>query len=389
VNPPRTRRPLGLRALALLAAILALAPNPGAKRHGMILKVDPSQPAAFQTIGQAVAAARQFDTIDISPSGNPYRECVDVRRRFDLRITAAGGRARIDATGACPSSQPAFGISLSRHVIVQNVDLAGNPAGAGFLVDHSGDIRFAGVTASGFSGCGLVSTLSVVGLFVDLSRFTDNPGGGLCLNGNGFWITNTATDRNGNGGIVLQGVAGGVAMNVFVNRLIAGPDEPAGIAPQPPAGLHNVFVARSTFGTRGLPAGAGAEGITGAGRNLQVDRSYFYGMGIHASANGSLTGNVVTDCVGPGFALGPGPLSMILSSNTAQGCTGPGFDLAGAFAYRNRSGGNGGGGLVAGDGVFLEQNAASVNGGAGISRTGTDNGGRRNTSTDPVPADFR
>jgi hypothetical protein len=85
-------------------------------------------------------------------------------------------------------------------VIVENIDLRGNPDGAGFLVDHAGDIRFRNVTASGFEGCGLVSTLSVVGLFVDLSRFTDNSGGGLCLNGNGLWITNTQTARNGNGG---------------------------------------------------------------------------------------------------------------------------------------------------------------------------------------------
>ncbi len=374
--------------LLLAAAFCSLAPNPGSKPKGSVLKVDPTQPAAFQTIAQAVAAARQFDTIDLSPAGSPYRECVDIERRFDLRITSRGGVV-IDGTGACPTSQPAFRIALSRHVFVQNLELRGNPAGSGFLVDHAGDIRFQNVTARNFTGCALVSTLSVVGLTVDLSRFTDNPGGGLCLNGNGFWITSTQTARNGNGGIVLQGVFGGAAMNAFMSRLGSGSDQPAGILAQSPGGLHNVFVAGSTFGTPGVPASPGAAGVAGSGRNLEVSGSRFYGLGVSTGAGGLLSGNMVFDCVGAGFAIGPGPLGMTLLSNTAQGCTGPGFDLTGTSATRSRATANAGGGFLARDGVFLERNAASANGAAGYSRVGTDNGGRVNVSTDAVPADFR
>ncbi len=381
------RRILSLATMAV--ALCSLAPKLGASRNGQTLKVDPAVPTAFQTIGQAVAAARQFDTIDVSPAGSPYRECVNVERRFDLRITANRGRARIDATGACPASQPAFRIALSRHVNVQNIDLLGNPAGAGFLVDHAGDIRFTNVTASGFAGCGLVSTLSVVGLFVDLSRFTDNAGGGLCLNGNGLWITNTATDRNSLGGIVLQGVPGGSAMNAFVSTLRAGSDQPAGIAAQAPAGLDNVFVSRSTFGAPGVPASSGAAGIAGAGANLEVTGSVFYGLGIDVDASGNLSQNVISDSPGPAFNIGPGPLAMILSANTAQRCSGAGFDLTGAFATRNRATASDGGGFLAQDGVFLERNSASGNGGSGFARVGTDNGGRGNVSTDAAPADFR
>jgi hypothetical protein len=93
--------------------------------------------------------------------------------------------------------------------------------------------------------------------------------------------------------------------------------------------------------------------------------------------------------VGAGFALGPGPLGAILSANTVQRCTGPGFDLDGAYATRNRALGNAGDGFLARDGAFLDRNTASGSGGSGFARVGTDNGGRANVSTDPVPADFR
>jgi hypothetical protein len=358
---------------------------------GRVLKVLPGDPRSFQTIGEAEAAARQFDTIAISPEGNPYRECVAIHRRFDLRVTSGGsGRAVIDPTGACPSSQPAFSIAESRHVSIENVDLVGNGhAGPGFFVDLAGDARFLRVSASGFGGCGLLTSLSVVGVTVRDSRFTDNAAGGLCLNGNGFWITGASTDRNGTGGIVLQGASGGVAANAFVSNYHAGPDQGAGITHTAAGGLHNVFVSRSIFGEPGAAPQPGADGISGTGAHLEVSLSSFHGMGIDVDAGGVLTRNTVSGCEGSGFVVGPAPAAMTLASNAALGCAGTGFDLTNAFGMGNRAVGNAGGGFLARDGVFLYRNTAAGNGGPGFDRASTRNGGRLNRSTDSVPADFQ
>ncbi|OGP86673.1 MAG: hypothetical protein A2Y95_09920 [Deltaproteobacteria bacterium RBG_13_65_10] len=377
------------RALVTLGAIACLAGTPGPPPN-QVLKVVPGDPSMFQTINAAVAAARMGDIISISPVGSPYHECVSIINRFNLRVGPSGGaRVTIDGTGACPASQAAFAISLSRHVFVQNIDLLGNPGGQGFFVDHSGDVEFTNVSAKGFGGCGLVTSLSVVGFFVTTSSFTNNPGGGLCLNGNGFWITNTRTDGNGNAGILFQGDSGGNAINAWIGGLLSGPSQAVGVVPQAPGRLNNVFVTRSTFGKRGMTPMNGAVGITGTGVNLDVSSSYFYGMGIDTGASGNLTRNVVSNCSGPAFVTGPAPLAMTFASNTAQNCSGAGFDLTGAFASRNLAAGNSGGGFVARDNSFLERNTARTNGGPGFSRIGTQNGGRLNVSDDVVPADFQ
>lgn len=381
--------PAAVLTLAALCSMAQIVPPP--PRNGEVLKVDPTDPRAFQTIGQAVDAARQFDVISISANGNPYQECVDVVGRFNVEFRGSKGKEKviIDGTGACPDTQPAFSVSLSRHIYVKNIELRGNPGGTGFYVDHSGDVRFIGVIVSGFGGCGLRTTLSSLATFVEDSEFTDNPGGGLCLNGNGFYVDNLHTDRNGVAGIRFQGVAGGRGMNAWIQNLHSGPDQAMGITHGTSAGLDGVEITRSTFGERGEAPMPGAVAISGGGRNLMVSRARSYGMGMNLAASGSLSSNVIADCPGAGITTGPAPLGVYLQSNSVMNCGGRGYDLAGTFAERNSSGGNGGGGFLARDGVYLERNRARDDGGPGFDRVGTDNAGSGNRSDDPVPPDFQ
>ncbi|MDP3940386.1 MAG: right-handed parallel beta-helix repeat-containing protein [Deltaproteobacteria bacterium] len=374
--------------VAALCSMAQIVPPP--PRNGLVLKVDPTDPRAFQTIGQAVAAARRFDVISISSNGNPYNECIDVVGRFDVEFRGSKGKTKvvIDGTGACPASQPAFSISLSRHIYIKNIELMGNPAGTGFFVDHSGDVRLIGVVASGFADCGLRTTLSTLATYVEDSIFTDNPGGGFCLNGNGFYFDNVHTDRNGDAGIQFEGVSGGRGINAWFINLYSGPEQAVGITHGAGAGLDNVAVTRSTFGARGTTPQPGAMGITGSGRYLEVTRASLYGMGINVGASGWLSRNVISDCPATGIRIGPTPLGMWLQANNVSNCDGLGYDLAGTFAERNISRENGGGGFLARDGVFLERNTARDDGGPGFARVGTDNAGRGNRSDDAVPPDF-
>jgi hypothetical protein len=381
---------LTVAILALLASSSA-AQLPPPKRRGLVLKVNPADPRAFHTIGEAVAAARENDTISISPQGGPYRECIDVVGRFSVRFDGGKGKEKvvIDGTGACPDTQPAFSISLSRHIYVKNIELRGNPAGIGFFIDHTGDVWLGDVLVSGFGGCGLVSTLSAVAIRIEKSDFRGNPGGGLCLNGNGFWITNTTTDDNGAAGVRFEGVTGGRPLNAFFEGHRSGPDEAVGITNEASAGLDNVFVSSSSFGSRGMQPVPGAIGIAGDGRNLDVSRSAFYGMGLELDASGNLSRNKIDGRQDAGIATGPAPLGMVLDGNSVTNCSGSGFDLTGTIANGNTASGNGGDGYVARDGVYLERNSARGNGGSGFSRDGTDNAGQGNRSDDPVPPDFQ
>lgn len=382
---------LAIILLASLCSMAQIVPPP--PRRGLILKVDPTDPRAYQTIMQAVDAARQFDVISISSNGNPYRECVDVEGRFNVEFRGSRGKGKtkviIDGTGACPDTQPAFSVSLSRHIYIKDIELRGNPGGTGFFVDHSGDVEFMRVIASGFAGCGLRTTLSALATYVEYSVFTDNPGGGLCLNGNGFYIDNVQTDRNGTAGILFQSVSGGRGINAWISNLHSGPEQAVGIGHGASAGLDNVTVTRSTFGARDTTPLPGAVAIAGGGRYLEVSRARLYGMGFDVSASGWLYRNVVMGCPDAGIRTGPTPAGMLLESNDVQNCDGLGYDLAGTYAASNRSRGNGGGGFLARDGVFLNRNRARGDGGPGFARVGTDNAGFMNRSDDAVPPEFQ
>jgi hypothetical protein len=83
-----------MRRLMLGAALLAPVPSPAAT-----LDVDPLDPTAYATIGDAISAASDGDTVAVA--AGTYEECLDTGGRSLTLLGAGSASTTLDASGLC------------------------------------------------------------------------------------------------------------------------------------------------------------------------------------------------------------------------------------------------------------------------------------------------